>query len=39
MWNHSRLMEGAAAGQTSWPVLSGRDFADLAAYLAREARR
>lgn len=34
MWNHGPLMEAAAQKQAvSWPVLRGRDLADIAAYL------
>jgi mono/diheme cytochrome c family protein len=34
MWNHGPLMETAAQKQgVSWPVLQGRDLADVAAYL------
>jgi mono/diheme cytochrome c family protein len=34
MWNHAPLMEAAAQKQAvSWPVLQGRDLADIAAYL------
>jgi mono/diheme cytochrome c family protein len=40
MWNHSRLMERAAAGQgVEWPTLTGQELSDLSAYLGREARR
>ena len=34
MWNHGPLMESAAQKQAvSWPMLKGRDLADIAAYL------
>jgi mono/diheme cytochrome c family protein len=34
MWNHGPLMEASAQKQgVAWPVLQGRDLADLAAYL------
>jgi mono/diheme cytochrome c family protein len=34
MWNHGPLMEASAQKQgVSWPVLQGRDLADIAAYL------
>jgi hypothetical protein len=34
MWNHAPLMEASAQKQgVSWPVLQGRDLADIAAYL------
>ena len=33
MWNHGPLMETAAQKQSvSWPMLKGRDLADIAAY-------
>ena len=35
MWNHAPQMENAAdAKRVAWPVLSGADLADIAAYLA-----
>src|SRR5262245_5217 len=35
MWNHGPLMETAAQQQgVSWPLLQGRDLADIAAYLS-----
>ena len=34
MWNHGPLMEASAQKQgVAWPVLQGRDLADLGAYL------
>jgi hypothetical protein len=34
MWNHGALMETYTQKQgVSWPVLQGRDLADIAAYL------
>ncbi len=39
MWNHSSYMEAKARQQeVAWPTLSGRDLADLSAYLASIAR-
>jgi mono/diheme cytochrome c family protein len=35
MWNHSRFMEAQAQKQkVAWPVVSGQELADIAAYLA-----
>jgi len=40
MWNHGPLMETSAQRQgVSWPVLHGRDLADIAAYLNSLGRR
>jgi mono/diheme cytochrome c family protein len=39
MWNHGRLMEAQAGkAQKPWPVLTGQDLADVAAYLGSLAR-
>jgi hypothetical protein len=33
MWNHSLRMEQAAARQsTEWPILTGKELADLSAF-------
>lgn len=39
MWNHSRLMEEQATARgVAWPVLTGPELGDLAAYLGTLAR-
>jgi mono/diheme cytochrome c family protein len=40
LWNHAPLMEASAQKQgVSWPVLQGRDLADIAAYLGSLGKR
>ena len=40
LWNHAPLMEASAQKQgVSWPVLQGRDLADIAAYLSSLGKR
>lgn len=40
MWNHGPMMEASAQKQSvSWPVLQGRDLADIAAYFSSLQKR
>lgn len=39
LWNHAGAMERSRAQQNAtWPMMTGRDIADLAAYIVREQR-